>query len=237
MKVNNLTKHIGVYIAICVVALILPIMVYICKFSGCQLENLADWGNFGSFYGGLLMPIITVIMISITLLSLKNNAKDNLYKERKTVYEKLFNYSLLMNEVVSDYLSANSLFHHDTAQNKAKNHNKNGNSNDVYDDANYKIERDMKFFCGTLLPKVSETRYYIEYFADRKMPIFETFNYNNSKCNELKKELTDIETFLKNGLSGDFSKINNKLMDNVNELFSKFLSEIENYISQKTVLK
>ena len=119
MKNSNLTKYIGIYITICVAALLLPLMFYICRFCGNPVGNPADWGSFGSFYGGILTPIITVIIISITLLSLLSNEKDNKHKERKVVYENLFNYSLLMNEAVSDFLLASSLFKHDEKQNRA----------------------------------------------------------------------------------------------------------------------
>jgi uncharacterized membrane protein len=229
MKNSNLTKNVSRYFVICIILLISPLIIYICNFCHYECGNPSDWGSFGCFYGGILNPVITVVVIMISFISLKANEKDNLNKERKEVYEKLFNYSILMQSVVNDLLVASALTSHDTGHNKA-----NYQNND-YDKEEYIIKRNIKSYYGNILGKVSETRYYVEYFSQNKISVFKTFSYENSKCNDLKNELQQIETFLKNGLYGDFKDfrdINNSLNNNITIYFSVFLSEIEDYMDK-----
>lgn len=227
MKNTNLVKNFNRYIIVCLIILCAPAVFFIIRFYNYEWGNSADWGTFGSFYGGILSPVVAVIVVFLTLWSLKNNEKDRRYKERKKVYENLLNCTTKIKSVISDYLAANSLFNHDTTYNKENNFKK---PNDEYDFYIWKIERDMRSFCGDILKKISESKSDIENFAEQRIFCFESFNYKEAKCNELLEELKNVENGLKNGLSGNFAKINDKLMDKVEELLPHFISEIKKYI-------
>lgn len=62
---NNYEKHIKWYIAIMVSSLIAILGLYLYNFHDGLTNNINAWGNTGSFIGGLLSPILTVINIFV----------------------------------------------------------------------------------------------------------------------------------------------------------------------------
>ncbi len=74
-------------IVISIVVISLPPIFYILNFWGTPLssENI-DWGEFGSYIGGILTPILSVITILILIFQQINYRKENeKYKKEKIV--------------------------------------------------------------------------------------------------------------------------------------------------------
>ncbi len=85
-------KHIKIKIGIFIVAtLVIPGIFYKCNFSNSFSTVSSDWGNFGSYYGGIVSTIFsagTIIFLIFTLIQQRKQLSDEevrrLSQEKKT---------------------------------------------------------------------------------------------------------------------------------------------------------
>ncbi|WP_157577417.1 hypothetical protein [Shewanella waksmanii] len=67
--------NIKLFIAIAILAVVMPIGLYIDNFGVGYWSNHTHWAELGSFFGGILTPILTFISIILILLQLRTMNK------------------------------------------------------------------------------------------------------------------------------------------------------------------
>lgn len=72
---NQQTINIKLFITIATLAVVIPVGLYIDNFGIGYWSNHTHWAELGSFFGGILTPILTFISIILILLQLRTMNK------------------------------------------------------------------------------------------------------------------------------------------------------------------
>lgn len=90
----NLILLFGIF---SIMVLFIPLIPYFIIFNGELSNNPNDWSSFGSYYGGIVTPILTFITIIFIIMNLNNQKEQQIEESQKSRFMMLVSniYSLL----------------------------------------------------------------------------------------------------------------------------------------------
>lgn len=226
--------------------LLIGIIIYFAvqQFFFANLLTQNKFSQFGNFLAPIISLITTSLLIYITIILNKRDAKrsvDNfLFQYRTNVFNQIVKYAATINSYNTQWDTKSIL----NKKNIVRNRN-NMPSHYLYFMTRYLIEEEVKTkeevirekiqtstdeFYADMLYDISEIKFYIENFPKTNRTIFK-YNFSKSdNYNNLNKSLTDLEKNIMSDLNtGSSRKANLKFEDVINK-FTNFVSEIEQLI-------
>lgn len=228
---------------IVVVILFLPILIYVMFFHNLPIGDPSNWSSFGSFYGGVLGPIITAIttllLIYITTIIAKN--EENRQKEfilseyRQNVINKLVSYQQSLNNIKSQFWVKKLLLESQITKNKYEYNNLSSWDKGTPEiqksqqDKKNDLELSIKLFYADIIYNIAEIKAYFENFETNHTLLFNNNYTEKGDFTTINSELNLLEDFLKNHLI----KVDILIPQNIPQIESE-ISKLINLITNKS---